>query len=290
MFFDGQQAGTFAYTRQAEQRVGFRGHLNPVWIDNIVLETADGRRVVENFDPQSGMILRPLIMATVVLSGLGLLLLATAALKAPGRSIAFVFLTTSLTLLVIVGVFLVFIRSRAGWYPKLDQALVQKEAYFRKGEAEQVLNELNAEIERAPTRRKRRLLFVGTSQTWGAGALREQDAFVNRIEALLNKRFEKRRFACANLGVSSGRARTLLPLLRAIQREFRPYLVVIDLGSNDRASKDFQSKLHQMIKFVLENNSMPVLVKEANSPLAVDEGLRAKHLEIEALGISTGFR
>jgi lysophospholipase L1-like esterase len=283
LFFDDQRFASFPLELRDRQRVGFRSHLNPVAVDNVDFEGADGWRITERFGPPRKRYTTPLIV-TVVLLASGLLLLLSAALfPKSGRSIALASLTASLTFLVIVGLVLLLVRARASWYPSLDESLRKEEEYFRTGRAEEVLAGLDAQIGRAPGRRKHRLLFVGTSQTWGAGALHTDDTFVNRIEARLNQQFRKPRYMCANLGVSSGRARTMLPLLRTIQGRYRPGLVIINLGSNDRASGDFRRKIHEMVKLVRERNSLPVLVKEANSPLAVDEGLRARHLDMEAL-------
>jgi len=65
---------------------------------------------------------------------------------------------------------------------------------------ENVTGRIDEEHDRAEPEHTR-VLVVGTSQTWGAGAARAEDGFVERLERLLMAAEPERRWECINAGI-----------------------------------------------------------------------------------------
>ncbi len=287
---DGEKVGELAVEPAPSQRVGFRGGLRAVAVDNVEIAGAGGDGLTDSFSgPAHRHALAAAVGLALILVNLGLFLVLSRVVAEPGRRLGFAFLTANLTLLVCAAVLFAFVRVRVGWYPGQRQVLEQSEVFYRKGEQDRVVEELMARFEGFRGSRARRILFVGSSQTWGAGARRDEEAFVSRLEARLNEPFRKPRFICLNLGVSSAKARDLVPLVRALLPRVKPGLVVVNLSSNDRSSRGFPAAMRKIVGRVQAAGARSVLVLEANAPGAVDAGLEARHGELTELAAELGL-
>ena len=279
----GVVAGRWAVAPNAAQRVGFRGGLRAVAVDNVEIAAAGGG-LRESFSGPAGRhVMAAAVSLTLILLNLALFQLLSRFVADSGRRLSFAFLTANLTLLICAAIVFAYVRVRVSWYPGQQRVLAQSEVFYRKGEQDRVVAQLLDRLEAFEGPRGRRILFVGSSQTWGAGARRDEDAFVSQLEARLNEPFLEPRVLCLNLGVSSAKARHLLPLVKDVFPRVRPRLVVINLSSNDRSSRDFGRPMRKIIRRAQAAGARPVLVLEANAPGAVDRGLQARHLELRAL-------
>jgi lysophospholipase L1-like esterase len=114
-----------------------------------------------------------------------------------------------------------------------------------------------------PRDRSFRILLVGSSQTWGAGARRREDTWASVLERELEA--GGRNVVIVNAGISGARAEELLELYRRAWHRSDPDLVVIDLGHNDEGGPEFATALQGFvgecrwrsipIVFVLEPNA-----------------------------------
>lgn len=198
----------------------------------------------------------------------------------------------STTLLVIAALLYFFVVVRTSWYPKAEGDLAKAETYFNKGAEERVLGEIRQRFAGRPRGAAVRLLFVGSSQTWGAGARRDEEAFVPRLESALARRFPAGPpIECLNGGISSARAAQLAVLLTNEWMRYEPQLVLINLSSNDRSSKGkFVPAIREMIDVARAGGATPVLIQEANQRQAVMPNLLHRHRQLAELGAELGVQ
>jgi lysophospholipase L1-like esterase len=114
---------------------------------------------------------------------------------------------------------------------------------------------------------KRRVMLIGSSQTWGSGATIRSERFTDQLATKLNARL---RGACEievlNAGVSAGNSKLLLNWYRETWIKYDPQIVVINLSNNDRDDTEFKANLSEFVSlnrglgiktlFSLEPNSI----------------------------------
>ena len=264
---DGDRVGRFPYAARPKQRFGFRNGYERVDIDNVVITDSVGNRRVESFDMPSGARwITGAVVVILLLANLALYGLLRRLTGAEGLELSFYFLMTNVTLLVIGGLVFVFVVMRADRYIFSSDQLAEKEAYFLKDARATVVSEAR---ERHTVRAEDgvyRILFVGGSQTWGAGARFDEDVLVRVLERRLNQAATgEMTFECINGGISASKVRDQLRLLRHEWRKYRPQLVVLNVSSNDKSSKHFAKFLRRLVKRARMMGAEVLLVKEANS-------------------------
>jgi len=280
---DGRALGSFAERMLARQRFGFRGGYEHALVDNVVVTLADGRRIIERFDaPPMASRVVPIAAGLGAVAAPLLFLLLRGWRRDDDTALGFAFLLTDLTLLVLCGLFYAFVVIRAGWYPRLGEVDREAEAYFKKGDIDRVLAEIQERCAVDSVPAPFRILFVGSSQTWGAGARRDADTFVAVLEDLLRRSHQGGPpVECINGGVSSARAADLAPILECQWLKLKPQVVVIDLSSNDRSNgASFVAAVRAMVEASLAAGACPVLVQEPNAYGTVDKGLIERHLDL----------
>ncbi len=112
-----------------------------------------------------------------------------------------------------------------------------------------------------------RILFIGTSQIWGAGARNEAETIVRRIQDKFNtSALVKGRFECINAGISGYDASRLLNLYITEWLALEPQMVVIVLSNNDYLHSDiFSSALIRFVDLNTSKGIKTIFVLEANS-------------------------
>jgi len=121
-------------------------------------------------------------------------------------------------------------------------------------------------------RAKRSVLFLGSSQTWGEGAYRDDEGMVSRAAQLLGPDAEVINGARQGTNSVEVRHRYTDHLYH-----FQPDLVVINLSNNDNSPEEFAENLKLIHEFN-RNQGVPTLfVLEANNPENPPDGL--PHLE-----------
>jgi len=135
-----------------------------------------------------------------------------------------------------------------------------------------------------------RILFLGSSQTWGSGATREEECFVSVIQDRLDRR-NGPCFECINGGINGANSRALLELFMREWIKLEPETVVINLSHNDAISvplaREFESCLERFVAINESKNIKTVFVLEANSIEATPGDLQL-HPVMRTVGIRHG--
>ncbi|MAE95520.1 MAG: hypothetical protein CL910_12745 [Deltaproteobacteria bacterium] len=128
----------------------------------------------------------------------------------------------------------------------------------------------------------RRVVFLGSSQTWGSGAARPEDTWVRRLEEMwTGAAGPGGRVEAINTGIPAFQAHQIRPLWVDEWSAWAPELVVIDLGNNDRDPQQLADELREIIAFNRARGIRTALVLEPNTEEARGEdslaGLRERH-------------
>jgi len=111
---------------------------------------------------------------------------------------------------------------------------------------------------------KKRILFLGSSQTWGAGVAKDEDIYSNQFCRLLNEKCSQK-YGCLNAAVSGWNAELLLHDFNNKWKELKPDIIVIDLSNNDSDLKIFETSLNELVKQTHQMNIKTFFILEANS-------------------------
>jgi len=120
-----------------------------------------------------------------------------------------------------------------------------------------------------------RILFIGTSQTWGAGVNRSDETFVKRLEAALNQ--VGARIQVINAGISGEKAPSLFELYETHWIHWKPKWVALNLSNNDLDSSKFSEALVRFLKLNQAMEIKTLLILEANTVESVRENLPKNH-------------
>jgi lysophospholipase L1-like esterase len=262
---DERPLGSFAVALAPRQTVGFRNGRRSVWIDDVRIRRADSPVEIRESFFNARAFLAALVVVGLVLVIADAVVARTARRRRlPPRTRFFARLTLVLTLLACLLVVAVAQRSflsRA--YPAAHEELEEE---FKAHEIEQLRREIRERYREEPAAGTIRVLIVGTSQTWGAGAAREEDAFPSVLERRLNAASPGgRRFECINAGVSALDASRLLELYAADWVHLSPHLVVLNLSSNDWDPRRFAGSLERFVQINRARGIRTLFALEPNS-------------------------
>ena len=276
---DGAHVGRFTRPIDGPRSFGFRGGEAVARIDDVTLRHRGRELWTEDFSntPDRHVAWG---LGALGLLGLDLLVLAFArARRWHTRQALFGLLTgMALLLLVAVGVFLVYRVLLDDSYGPADPAAERAWRDAHLDEVSVFVRESWAP--RADLDDTIRVLFVGTSQTWGAGASTADRTFVRRIERTLAEAFPERHVTCLNAGVMGSRLPRLFPLYRDEWLPLQPDLVIVNLSNNDHDADVFSDRLDRLARrnrsagvatvFALEPNS----VEHTPGPLPLHAAMR----------------
>ncbi|HEX2485884.1 MAG TPA: GDSL-type esterase/lipase family protein, partial [Myxococcota bacterium] len=262
---DGTALGSFSRA-PGPQRVGFRGGQRRAEVDDVVLEERGGRVRAETFANRARFAPRLALVA----AGLAALALAGAALlrrrALPPREIGLALTSASLVLACAAAATWAFAYVRGPEYRLSADDARAGEAYWIDASRRAVVERIRASYPPKVPPGTWRLLVLGTSQTWGAGARTEAETWVRQLEALLARRLDGVRVEVVNAGVSGLRTGQVLQLLRRDLAGFEASAALVNLSNNDRDPVRFRAMLESLAA-ELERRGIPaVLALEANSP------------------------
>ncbi|MFH1415314.1 MAG: SGNH/GDSL hydrolase family protein [Elusimicrobiota bacterium] len=112
-----------------------------------------------------------------------------------------------------------------------------------------------------------RVMFIGSSQTWGEGAAKEEDTFVHLTEKILNRTFSGRKHVeCINAGVRGSDSSRLFEYYNEKWVSYGHKLLIINLSSNLIDEDTFYTDITAFINLNRQKSIDTLLVLEANSP------------------------
>jgi len=280
---DGRPLGSASRLSPGRRSFGFRGGPGDALVDNVRLTLASGRTIVETFDaPPGAAWILAAVPCLLVALGFGAFVAVRRLSREPARLVALRLLAVSVAILLVVALVGRSVARGAGSYPSLATHLRASEADFVEGNIQRRLYEIRERHALAASDDTLRILFVGSSQTWGAGAAREDETFVSVLQAKLSAGNRGGRpIELINAGISGTRAANLVPLVEGQLLALRPAAVVINLSHNDRATRRFATSVRRMVEAVLAAGACPILVKEA-SPRGIEQGMLIKrHADLD---------
>jgi lysophospholipase L1-like esterase len=288
---DGRAVGSVEAALPRAQVVGFRGGRRVALVDSVLFREQDGdalqpaSTVHESFGAEDQLRAGAAAVALLLCLNAGALWLRRRQL----RRAALATLLANAVGAVLAGLLLAYQSWASGLYPALGRGLRASEEQWKIGTAEDV---------RADVRRRypvpgaaRRVLFLGTSQTWGAGAQRRGETFVEVVERRMNQAAGSQAFECVNGGISAVDSGYLLDVFEQEWRRLGARAVVIDLANNDGDAERLARNLSRLIALARASGAAVLVVLEPNSaedPGADQDALRVRHAAMRRVASAEG--
>lgn len=142
----------------------------------------------------------------------------------------------------------------------------------------EIINRLRKEYPVDKINNSYRVLFVGSSQTWGAGALHPEDPFVKKLENRFNQESQRNiSYEFINSGISGERVARLLKPYSEEWIRWNPKIVLINLSNNDTDTEKFAKYLPKFIQLNESKKIKTILILEANSLEQTRDFLTTNH-------------
>jgi lysophospholipase L1-like esterase len=254
------------------QRIGFRsGHRN-VFVDDVEIEQiGDRQRVNESFSNRKDLwiVLPVAVLMTVMIDALLLLVARRRLLR--GSHALMTVITFNVALSLLVGSFwgyFVFIHSKK--YPVADEQLLAREQQFVLSRTQSASAGLTDLCKDRPPNMPL-VFFLGTSQTWGAGAARAGEDFVGRIQEMMQTGSGPSA-VCLNGGVSGQSSTGLVNVYTNEWITCEPTLVVVNLSHNDNLPDEFRDALRRLAEINRSHGIQTLFVTEALSTEKFPDG------------------
>jgi lysophospholipase L1-like esterase len=249
-------------------RVGFRNGLNAAYVDNVVIRDNNLTSIeTETFANYRNW---PVVLAVFFSIGVLMdLLMGINFLRRAGTDFEVIMGVVTLNAVLAIASVIAIVCALyfQNYYAR---GTGMSPSAFIETEREKVFGRLVKSYAKEDFSGKCRILVTGSSQTFGCGALDENDTYVSQLQQRLNERFgQHMKFECLNAGVRAADSGALVDALKNHLFTLRPDLVVVDLSNNDsgRTSPQIQfgSYLRQFIDLCHAHNVELVFVLEANS-------------------------
>ena len=122
-----------------------------------------------------------------------------------------------------------------------------------------------------------KIIFFGTSQTWGEGALLRKNQMVFQVYRFLQSIYgDKLKFFIVNAGLRAANSEAMLEIYKKWLFKMEPEMVVVNLSNNDTTS-GFRDNLLAMAEISKKHKNTMFLIKEANSPDYMNTHLKRNH-------------
>lgn len=109
---------------------------------------------------------------------------------------------------------------------------------------------------------KFKIILLGTSQTWGAGASSENRTFARRFEKELREYCHNQDISVMNAGVSGPNSSYILSFYKKYWIKVKPDFCIINLCNNDGGSPDFKANLEEFVKLNSSRQIETVFIPE----------------------------
>ncbi|MBN2483349.1 MAG: SGNH/GDSL hydrolase family protein [Candidatus Omnitrophica bacterium] len=265
LIIDNRLITQFAGTVKASQQIGFRGSLQNVTVDNV---RAYGPKKTLLFQEDFSNRRAYILTFCIVFLGIGVFHLLFFGIRSlvrrDGGSSLKNRIKVSIILLGIAGSFYLFIYHVSTRYPRLTPALKAQEDYWMDSTSEYIRAAISKKYSMVPDD-DFRILFLGSSQTWGAGAMDSDRTFVRITEANLNEHDDDVSYRCINGGISAIDTRELFYIYQKEWIQLDPKMVILNLSSNDSDPLLFYEYLEKLVLLNEAEHIRTVFSLEANS-------------------------
>jgi lysophospholipase L1-like esterase len=214
--------------------IGFRGYETPACIDNVEIRDEQNRMIFsESFS--RGMPHWPLLLLAMLLGNLFFYLLADLR--------RFLLILTANVAVLVVGLVL--------WYQIFGQKSYPREWMIFWSNVTTTIATEDEVVERLPGEAADTsglmVMFLGSSQTWGAGASKGEFTFVNRFQELASREFN-RPIHAMNAGISGVNSDVILDHYSKEWIHLKPDVCVVNISLNDAGNPRFRSNLEEIIR------------------------------------------
>jgi len=239
------------------QRIGFRGCETRVYVDNIRIEHAGG--VFEESFYRTAAFLRALLIVLLAFAACGALAAWIVRRRgiAPRRALLRTLMLTLVAAMCTGAVLYAYETVLSPYYANRGLATM---AAFLDMVEETRTREIRDLHTAQPAPGIRRVLVIGSSQTWGEGAELLKDGWVPVLQRRLGPDFE-----CINAGLRGFRAQRLARIFDENWSRLAPKLVVVNLCNNDRDPKLLSAALEQIVLRSRAIGAQVLFVEEAKS-------------------------
>lgn len=124
---------------------------------------------------------------------------------------------------------------------------------------------------------KKIVLFIGSSQTWGAGVSNTGKTMPELIEDTLRKHFIDSSIIVINTGISGSTSDKLFAIYNQDWCKYKPVLTVINLSTNDYDTAVFRRSIREFLSLNAKLKTKTLLLAEPND-LFHSERLAINHL------------
>jgi lysophospholipase L1-like esterase len=195
----------------------------------------------------------------------------------------------SLGLTLVLGAVALLSLYRLVWSRSVHDAGPEAEQAWRRAQVEEVDAGIQARCAAGKAAGTVRVLCVGSSQTWGAGAAAPGEGFVEVLERRLRASAPPGRvLECVNAGVSGLNSAWLWRLYRERWLALEPDVVVVNLSNNDQRADVFERALTSLLDVDERLGIETVFALEANSAEASPAEL-ALHATMRRVGEARGI-
>ena len=262
--------------------IGFRGSGNDIYIDDIIISDARQKTfLIDDFTP-------PFSVKWITLVFLIILIICYLYI-AKRHSANFILLNA----VILCGILIyarVYFYDLSGLYPTdpNPKYLIRKECKIEgPGELNERLSKIYPLHETAG--HKPVILFVGSSQTWGAGMSDSAKAYPHRIEQYLRAYFNNEDIVVINTGICGFTSDQLLALYKSEWVKYKPLLTVIDLSNNDFDTAVFRKSTRGFIDENQSRNIKTLLILEPNDKITARLLYNHEIMKAEAIRVGIDY-
>jgi len=273
--------------KKSPSKVGFKNGYSDVLLDNIIISDENKIKFKEDFSNNKNLILISSILFLIINIVQILIIELFFYVSKNRKKSLFLLIVVDLSLLLsVLIIYLYLLIFFTGNYPNLKSFinnLKSEEQEWVDNELELISNEVmnnNSNID------SEKIMFVGSSQTWGAGASKKEKSFPFVFEKVLNKTItdasdssdlgknilgisSEQKIKIVDTGVSGTTSSELYEEYKNQWIKLKPKIVFINLSSNDFTydvhPDAFEENILNFIKLNKENDIKTILLIEASS-------------------------
>lgn len=230
--------------------LGFRNYEASAIIDNIILSDSDGKTLFRETFQWKPFLLNWFLL--LFLAG-NILFIAIPVLR---RTLLIAAVNISLIVIVLMLFFLLYGRYQ---YPK--EWMINWKAKTTTIQTEDEVLEMSLLNIPGDSAHPLKMLFLGSSQTWGAGATTPESTFISRFEKMVNDS-SQHQVICINTGISGVNSSDILRNYRETWLGAEPDICIVNLSLNDAGNPDFRKNIEEIIKINTKSGITTILIPE----------------------------